>query len=109
MASIAVVGSINMDIVVRAERFPRPGETWRGGDVRFLAGGKGANQTVAAARLGGRVAFVVAAFALEVSRGADPFAAARFANAAGALAATRLGAQPSLPRRDEVERFLREK
>ncbi|MBN1419452.1 MAG: ribokinase [Planctomycetes bacterium] len=66
MGSIAVVGSINMDLVVRAERFPRPGETVRGEDVAFLPGGKGANQAVAAARLGGRVAFVGAV-------GDDPF------------------------------------
>jgi len=55
---IAVVGSINLDIVVEVERHPAPGETVLGGDRLELPGGKGANQAVAAARLGARVAFV---------------------------------------------------
>ncbi len=58
MARITVVGSINMDLVVRAEHFPAPGETVRGDDVHFFPGGKGANQAVAAARTGGEVSFV---------------------------------------------------
>ncbi|MFG0332922.1 MAG: ribokinase [Maioricimonas sp. JB049] len=55
---IAVVGSINMDLVVRCERLPRPGETIIGIDAREVSGGKGANQAVAAARLGASVAMV---------------------------------------------------
>ena len=55
---IAVVGSINLDVVVAVERHPAPGETVLGGDRRELPGGKGANQAVAAARLGAEVAFV---------------------------------------------------
>jgi ribokinase len=55
---IAVVGSINLDLVVAVERHPAPGETVVGGDCRQLPGGKGANQAVAAARLGGEVAMV---------------------------------------------------
>jgi ribokinase len=55
---IAVVGSINLDLVVVVDRHPAPGETVVGGDCRQLAGGKGANQAVAAARLGARVAMV---------------------------------------------------
>jgi ribokinase len=55
---IAVVGSINLDLVVAVERHPAPGETVVGGDCRQLAGGKGANQAVAAARLGAKVAMV---------------------------------------------------
>ena len=51
-AVIAVVGSINLDLVVAVERHPAPGETVIGGDCRQLPGGKGANQAVAAARLG---------------------------------------------------------
>jgi ribokinase len=55
---IAVVGSINLDIVVEVERHPAPGETVLGGDRLELPGGKGANQAVAAARLGAQVEFV---------------------------------------------------
>ncbi|QDU41188.1 Ribokinase [Maioricimonas rarisocia] len=55
---IAVVGSINMDLVVRCERLPRPGETIIGLDAREVSGGKGANQAVAAARLGASVSMV---------------------------------------------------
>jgi ribokinase len=53
---IALVGSINLDVVVGVERHPVPGEV--GGDRQELPGGKGANQAVAAARLGATVAFV---------------------------------------------------
>ena len=57
---IVVVGSSNMDLVVRAPRLPSRGETLAGSDFRTIAGGKGANQAVAAARLGGVVSFVSA-------------------------------------------------
>lgn len=49
---LCVLGSVYMDLVMRTERFPHPGETLRGGDFRTYAGGKGADQAVAAARLG---------------------------------------------------------
>jgi ribokinase len=52
---IIVVGSINMDLVVRAPRHPQPGETILGSDFQTFPGGKGANQATAAARLGGQV------------------------------------------------------
>src|ERR1700684_2949055 len=55
---IIVVGSSNMDMVVRAERIPIPGETILGGTFFMNPGGKGANQAVAAARLGGEVNFI---------------------------------------------------
>lgn len=55
---IVVVGSSNTDMIVRLKRIPRPGETLLGGAFFSAAGGKGANQAVAAARLGGRVALV---------------------------------------------------
>ncbi len=54
-ANIAVVGSLNMDLVVRSPRIPQPGETIIGSDFQTVSGGKGANQAVAAARLGGQV------------------------------------------------------
>ncbi len=49
---VVVVGSLNVDMVVRAERFPAPGETIRGESFAVVTGGKGANQAGAAARLG---------------------------------------------------------
>jgi len=55
---IVVVGSSNTDMVVKAERLPAPGETVLGGTFIMAAGGKGANQAVAAARLGADVVFV---------------------------------------------------
>ena len=55
---ITVVGSINEDLVVRVPRHPRPGETILGTEHFTAAGGKGANQAVAAARLGQRVSMV---------------------------------------------------
>ncbi|MGD0613086.1 MAG: ribokinase, partial [Anaerolineales bacterium] len=58
MPHIIVVGSSNTDLIVRAERLPRPGETVLGGDLITAAGGKGANQAVAAARLSAAVTFV---------------------------------------------------
>lgn len=58
MGSIVVVGSSNTDMVVKTPRFPSPGETILGGDFFMFPGGKGANQAVAAARLGGDVKFI---------------------------------------------------
>lgn len=55
---LVVVGSANLDIVVPVQRHPSPGETVLGGDHEQIPGGKGANQAVAGARLGSRVAFV---------------------------------------------------
>lgn len=55
---ITVVGSINVDLVARVERLPKPGETVGGAEFRRIPGGKGANQAVAAARLGADVRFV---------------------------------------------------
>jgi ribokinase len=54
---IIVVGSSNTDMVIQTERFPSPGETRPGGRFFMNQGGKGANQAVAAARLGGDVMF----------------------------------------------------
>jgi len=55
---IFVVGSSNTDMVVKSAKLPRPGETILGGVFLMNAGGKGANQAVAAARLGGDVTFI---------------------------------------------------
>ncbi len=67
-AEVVVVGSVNADLVARVEAHPAPGETVLGGSLLVLAGGKGANQAVAAALLGARVALVGAV-------GDDAFAA----------------------------------
>jgi ribokinase len=58
MAKILVVGSLNMDLVVRVPHAPVPGETILGGDFETYPGGKGANQAVAASRMGGEVTMV---------------------------------------------------
>jgi ribokinase len=58
MKKIIVIGSANTDMVVKADKLPLPGETVMGGVFFMNAGGKGANQAVAAARLGGDVTFV---------------------------------------------------
>ena len=55
---VLVVGSLNADLVVRAPRFPQPGETISGEDLQVIPGGKGANQAVAAARLGAHVSML---------------------------------------------------
>jgi ribokinase len=68
MPRIVVVGSTNVDMVVQSPRIPRPGETILGGKFHMVPGGKGANQAVAAARLGAEVTFVARV-------GADAFGA----------------------------------
>ena len=55
---IAIVGSINMDLVVRVDRLPRAGETIHGNQLLQIPGGKGANQAVAVAQLGGRAQMI---------------------------------------------------
>jgi ribokinase len=52
MSNVAVVGSLNMDLVVRVARTPQPGETISGSSFSMIPGGKGANQAVAASRMG---------------------------------------------------------
>ena len=58
MADVVVVGSVNVDLVVRVPRLPSTGETVTGGTFTRAPGGKGANQAAAAARLGARTRFV---------------------------------------------------
>ena len=70
---IVVVGSVNLDLVVRVERLPEPGETVGGGTFARVPGGKGANQAVACAHLGAEVTMIAAvgrdAFAEEALTG----------------------------------------
>lgn len=70
---LAVLGSINMDLVIRCRRLSRPGETLLADDAREVPGGKGANQAVAAARLGAQVAMIGRV-------GSDGFASSLLAN-----------------------------
>jgi ribokinase len=55
---ITVVGSVNLDLVARCERLPRPGETVTGGELARVPGGKGANQALGCARLGATVTLI---------------------------------------------------
>jgi ribokinase len=71
--TVLVIGSSNTDLVCLAPRLPRPGETVRGTSFATFAGGKGANQAVAAARAGARVCFAGAV-------GDDTFGQARLAD-----------------------------
>jgi len=91
-----VVGSINADLVVSVSRLPGAGETVTGGTFARHGGGKGANQAVAAARLGARVAFVGAVGADDLgaealreleAEGIDVSAVARLGDAATGVAA----------------------
>jgi ribokinase len=58
VAELTVVGSINLDLVARVERLPRPGETLTGATLDRIPGGKGANQAVGAARVGAHVRMI---------------------------------------------------
>ena len=58
MSRALVVGSINMDLVMRTQSLPRPGETVVGGSFSVVPGGKGANQAAAVARLGPSTALI---------------------------------------------------
>jgi ribokinase len=58
MSGIIVIGSSNTDMVIKTQKLPVPGETILGGTFLMNPGGKGANQAVAAARLGGKVTFI---------------------------------------------------
>jgi ribokinase len=94
--SVVVVGSINADLVVSVERLPRAGETVTGGTFARHGGGKGANQAVAAARAGARVAMVAAVGADDLgeealrelaAEGIDVAAVTRLEDAATGVAA----------------------
>ncbi len=90
-ARVVVVGSSNTDMVVKAERIPAPGETVLGGAFVMTPGGKGANQAVAAARLGGMVSLVARV-------GADVFGDEAVRNIAAAGVDTRfISRDPDAP------------
>ncbi|MDC1047962.1 ribokinase [Flavobacteriaceae bacterium] len=57
-SDIYIIGSSNTDMVIKSNSIPKPGETIIGGDFYFFQGGKGANQAVAASKLGGKVIFI---------------------------------------------------
>jgi ribokinase len=95
-AQVVVVGSVNVDLVVSVGRLPRAGETVIGGTFARFGGGKGANQAVAAARAGARVALVGAVGADDLgdealrelaSEGIDVSAVARLEGVATGVAA----------------------
>ncbi|HXF97497.1 MAG TPA: ribokinase [Gaiellaceae bacterium] len=87
---VVVVGSVNLDLVARCERLPRPGETVGGAAFARVPGGKGANQAVACARLGAEVTLVAAV-------GRDPFAEEALAGLreAGVALDLRASAEPT--------------
>lgn len=58
MGKVLVVGSMNMDMVIKADRYPRKGETIIGNGFKLVPGGKGGNQAAAIAKLGGEVCFI---------------------------------------------------
>ena len=72
---IVVIGSINMDLVLRVPRMPLPGETLTGGAFRTIPGGKGANQAVACARMSGKVEAGGQQVAMVACVGDDEFGA----------------------------------
>jgi ribokinase len=68
VVQLAVVGSVNLDLVARVERLPQPGETVTGATFERIPGGKGANQAVAAARLGADVRLIACVGDDELAR-----------------------------------------
>lgn len=84
---IAVVGSVNMDVVSVVAKFPQPGETVHALETSFHGGGKGANQAVAAAAAGASVAFIGA---VGVDAFAEPLAAGLAARGVGVEALARV-------------------
>ena len=92
MAQITVVGSVNLDIVATAATLPAPGETVTGASLARHPGGKGANQALAAARLGARVALAACVGADAMAKEAVALLAAEGVDLAGVQA---LSAQPT--------------
>lgn len=88
---LAVLGSINIDLIAQTESLPRPGETIGGGTFTRLPGGKGANQAVAASHLGAQVRMV----GVVGDDGEGALARAALEAAGVSLDAVRCGAQPT--------------
>ncbi|WP_053353787.1 ribokinase [Leucobacter musarum] len=88
---LAVLGSINIDLIAQTESLPRPGETIGGGTFSRLPGGKGANQAVAASRLGAQVRMV----GVVGDDGEGALARVALEAAGVSLDAVRRGAQPT--------------
>ena len=72
MTKLVVVGSSNTDMIIQVPHIPIPGETILGTEFLTAAGGKGANQAVAAARIGGDVSLVACVGAVAVSCSCSP-------------------------------------
>lgn len=113
MSRILVIGSSNTDMVIKTKKLPAPGETILGGTFLMNPGGKGANQAVAAARLGGKVIPVDTtaagdifngALAVAISEGKGMKDAVVFANLAASISVTRMGAQASAPYKNELNK-----
>ena len=115
MKKCAVIGSINMDLVVGTPRFPAPGETITGSIFRSVPGGKGANQAVQAAKLGAEVCVsgpptlmlpAIENFGVEVY-----YDAREAVNNADVILTTRMRMEKqdkkSLPSLDEYKRLFR--
>lgn len=99
-AHVVVIGSLNIDLVVVADRLPKPGETVLGGQFATHDGGKGANQAVAAARAGGRVSMIGAvgtdvhgerALSALIAEGIDVSRVQRLANESTGIAIVAVG------------------
>lgn len=125
MGRVIVVGSLNMDLFVRFQHLPQEGETLIGDSFDRFPGGKGANQAVAAARIGAATVLnpaqtldstvlqhvqVLTPNEIEAAQLTkcpvtsidDAKKAARFANAVAAISVTRPGAQPAMPSLQDV-------
>ena len=106
MLPIAVVGSLNIDLVWRVGRFPAPGENVFTRSFEVLGGGgKGGNQAVALGRLGAQVRLATPAMpASPTAWPRDLLCAGRFVG--GAIICTAVGAQTVMPDHQQVERLL---
>lgn len=108
MTHIAVLGSTNTDLAARVEKAPRHGETVPGREFRTIPGGKGANQAIAAARVGATVSMIAAVGNDGFGTGLPstlelPLPAALAGDTYVGALAVALGASASMPHRSEIE------